>query len=77
MKSFPLAGFFKKLRASAREINRARGFKGTLWQDERFDRIVRDYNDYLEKWNYIRNNPVKSGLCQDLEEYPSLGARRI
>ena len=57
---------------SAREINKARGSKGSFWQEESFDRIVRDHDEYLEKWNYIRNNPVKTGLCQSPEEYPFL-----
>jgi REP element-mobilizing transposase RayT len=57
---------------SAREINKVRGTKGVLWQDENFDRIVRDYDEYLEKWNYIRLNPVKTGLCQYPEDYPYL-----
>ena len=57
---------------SAREINKARGAKGTLWQDESFDRIVRDYDEFLEKWNYIRLNAVKTGLCQAPEDYPYL-----
>jgi REP element-mobilizing transposase RayT len=57
---------------SAREINKARGSKGSLWQEESFDRILRDHDEYLEKWNYIRNNPVKTGLCQSPEEYPFL-----
>jgi hypothetical protein len=57
---------------SAREINKIRGTKGSFWLDENFDRIVRDYDEYLEKWNYIRGNPVKAGLCQVPEEYPFL-----
>jgi putative transposase len=57
---------------SAREINQARGSQGSLWQEESFDRIVRDHDEYLEKWNYIRNNPVENGLCQYPEEYPFL-----
>jgi putative transposase len=57
---------------SARAINQFRSTKGALWQDESFDRIVRDHDEYLEKWNYIRNNPVKSGLCQSPEDYPFL-----
>ncbi len=57
---------------SFREINRLRGTKGPLWQEESFDRIVRDYEEYLEKWHYIRVNPVKAGLCQAPEEYPLL-----
>ena len=57
---------------SAREINKTRGTKGALWQDESFDRIVRDYDECLEKWNYIRLNAVKTGLCQAPEDYPYL-----
>ena len=57
---------------SAREINKVRGTKGALWQDESFDRIVRDYDECLEKWNYIRLNAVKTGLCQAPEDYPYL-----
>jgi REP element-mobilizing transposase RayT len=57
---------------SAREINKVRGSKGSLWQEESLDRIFRDHDEYLEKWNYIRNNPVKNGLCQYPEEYPFL-----
>jgi REP element-mobilizing transposase RayT len=57
---------------SARAINKTRGAKGPLWQDESFDRIVRDYDEFLEKWNYIRLNAVKTGLCQTPEDYPYL-----
>lgn len=57
---------------SARAINKSRGTKGVLWLDESYDRIVRDYNEYLEKWNYIRNNPVKAELCQAPEDYAFL-----
>ena len=70
---YPLSKILQSIKGfSAREINRIRGTKGALWQEESFDRIVRDYDEYLEKWNYIRNNPVKSGLCQAPEEYPFL-----
>jgi len=59
-------------RFSARKINQGRGVQGSLWQDERFDRIVRDEAEFLEKWQYIRNNPVKAGLAIITEEYPWL-----
>lgn len=59
-------------RFSARKINQERGVQGSLWQDERFDRIVRDEVEFLEKWNYIRNNPVKAALALTPEEYPGL-----
>lgn len=60
---------------SAWKINRHRRVQGTLWQDERYDRIVRDEVEFLEKWNYIRNNPVKSGLADSPENYPWLYER--
>ncbi len=59
-------------RHSARVINQLRGKQGPLWQDERYDRIVRDENEFLEKWNYIRNNPVRLGLSDRPEDYPWL-----
>lgn len=57
---------------SSQKINKLRGSSGPLWQDERFDRIVRDEAEFLEKWNYIRNNPLKEELAASPEEYPWL-----
>lgn len=57
---------------SAHQINRQRGRKGSVWQDERFDRIIRDQGELEEKWGYIRHNPVKAGLVAVPEEYPWL-----
>jgi putative transposase len=54
---------------TAREINKLRGTKGSLWLDESYDRIIRDYDEYLEKWQYIRHNPVRAGLCEVPEAY--------
>jgi putative transposase len=59
-------------RFSARKINQARGEQGSLWQDERYDRIVRDEAEFLGKWEYIRNNPLKAGLASYPEDYPWL-----
>ena len=57
---------------TANEINRALGRRGAAWVDERFDRIVRDHAELLEKWQYIRNNPVKAGLCGRPGQWDSL-----
>lgn len=43
-----------------------------MGQDESFDRIVRDENEFLEKWNYIRNNPVKRELVNSPDEWIGL-----
>ena len=55
---------------SAHRINQQRRTSGSVWQDERFDRIVRDEKELNEKWQYIRNNPVKNGLSERPEDYP-------
>ena len=57
---------------SSQKINQQRGDQGSLWQTESFDRIVRDEAEFLEKWQYIRNNPIKIDLAQSSEEYPWL-----
>ena len=54
------------------KINSLLNRHGTLWQEEYFNRIVRDETEFLEKWNYIRNNPVKKELCQRPEEWDCL-----
>ena len=43
-----------------------------MWLDERFDRIVRDEAELMEKWTYIRLNPVKKGLCARPEDWDAL-----
>ena len=57
---------------SSQKINQQRREQGSLWQVESFDRIVRDEAEFLEKWQYIRNNPLKIDLAQSSEEYPWL-----
>ena len=54
---------------TANQINRSRNDSGTFWQAEYFDRIVRDEDEFHEKWNYMLNNPVKAGLCEQPSEY--------
>ena len=60
---------------SVHKINLSRGSKGSIWQDERYDRIVRDEVEFLEKWQYIMSNPVKKELAQHWEDYPWLYIR--
>ena len=62
-------------RFSVHEINKRQCAKGTLWQDERYDRMVRDEAEFSEKWDYIRNNPVKAGLAERPEKYAWLYER--
>jgi REP element-mobilizing transposase RayT len=54
---------------SAYKINRHRRAKGTVWQHESYDRIVRDAQEFDEKLNYMYNNPLKTGLTDDPSTY--------
>ena len=42
--------------------------KVPIWQEEYFDRIVRDEKEFLDKAQYILNNPLK--IWPEMEEYP-------
>ncbi|MBA4063359.1 MAG: hypothetical protein C0501_06535 [Isosphaera sp.] len=71
----PLAGYdlsrvMKGVKGvSANLLNRARGSSGHVWQDESYDRILRDEAEFNEKLEYMLSNPVKAGLCPVGEEY--------
>jgi len=54
---------------TAHEINKRRGTSGQVWQDESFDRIVRDDAEFEEKWQYIESNPIRAGLIAEGEGY--------
>lgn len=40
-----------------------------IWQDERYDRWMRDEDEIAEKWEYIVGNVVKAGLVGLPEQY--------
>ena len=50
-------------------INKNRKSKGSIWQAESFDRIIRNQEELSEKLNYMINNPVKKGLGDDPMNY--------
>ena len=47
---------------SAREINRLLGRRGTFWQAESYDHIVRDAVEWSAFAKYIRGNPEQASL---------------
>lgn len=47
---------------SSRRINALLGRKGTLWQRESYDHIVRDAKEFERVRAYIRENPTKARL---------------
>ncbi len=50
---------------SSKEVLKLRAATGSLWLDEYYDRIIRNAEDFDEKWNYIVTNPNRRGLPKD------------
>ena len=55
--------------ASAVHINRHLNRSGKLWESDYYDRCIRDMDHYHDSIAYIRNNPMKAGLCEKPEEW--------
>ena len=57
--------------ASAREANKLLGLTGQpFWQDESYDHLVRNQEEFGRIEHYILQNPVRAGLVRVEEEYP-------
>jgi REP element-mobilizing transposase RayT len=52
---------------TAVQINRLKGHGGSFWMRDYHDRFIRDLDHFLNAKAYIRNNPVKAGLCKTPE----------
>jgi REP element-mobilizing transposase RayT len=61
--------------ASSHKINRALGRKGSVWQAESFDHVLRSSESLDAKIVYILANPVRAGLVTKSEDYRSLWRR--
>lgn len=58
---------------TAHEINRTVNRRGSLWQDESFDRVIRSDGEYRKYAFYIWMNPVEAGLAHDPRDWPWWG----
>ena len=58
---------------TAKNAHRQIQFSKTLWQPEFFDHVLRAEENYEEKWNYVRNNPVRAGLVANSVDWPYQG----
>jgi REP element-mobilizing transposase RayT len=65
-------------RFTARECNKILGLTGSpFWQDESYDRLVRNRREFERIARYIEMNPVNAGLAALPEEFPWSSARPI
>jgi len=49
------------------------GVQKPHWQEGFFDHVLRSAESYSQKWDYVRMNPVRAGLCQKPEDWPYQG----
>jgi REP element-mobilizing transposase RayT len=57
-------------RFTAFEANRILGLTGRpFWQDESYDRVVRDQKEFTRIASYIEMNPVRAGLVPNSEDF--------
>ena len=66
--------FVQFWKSSAKQRINALGMPGRIWQLESFDHLLRCDESLGEKWEYVRNNPVRAGLCGVPEGYPFSGS---
>jgi len=57
---------------SSKQIPKVMLHTGKVWQDGRYDEMIKTEKELFNKWEYIRQNPVKAGLSVTPEEYPFL-----
>jgi putative transposase len=44
-----------------------------IWQRGFFDHLLRSDESYAQKWNYVRENPVRAGLVSKAGDWPYSG----
>lgn len=73
----PLPRLTKTLKTfTARRANQVLGLTGNpFWQEENYDRLVRNRREFDRIHNYIENNPLRAGLVADASEYLWSSAR--
>lgn len=70
-KNLPLDAIMQSLKGyTAYEANQALGRKGSFWEEESYDHVVRDDEEYARIVKYVLHNPVKAGLAKEWQGWP-------
>ena len=71
-KSLPI--FMQKWKQwSSKRMTRELKLAGGIWQEEFFDHVLRSSESYSQKWNYVKENPVRAGLVKKSDDWPFQG----
>lgn len=68
-----LSTWMKSLKNAVSKALRLAGIAPPHWQKGFFDHVLRSEESYSEKWEYVRDNPVRAGLVAREDEWPFQG----
>jgi putative transposase len=54
---------------TSKRIKKKCGIEGHVWQREFFDHLLRSDESYVQKWDYVFNNPVRAGLAKEANDW--------
>jgi hypothetical protein len=55
------------------QFTKKHGDKQHRWQPHHWDTRLRRVDSYAQKWDYVRNNPVRKGLVRGPDDWPYQG----
>ena len=58
---------------TSKRMARQLKLSGHLWQEEFFDHVLRSSESYGQKWEYVRENPVRAKLVVNSDQWPWQG----
>jgi len=68
-----LSNWIKSFKNTLSKTLRSVGHEGPHWQKGFFDHLLRSGESYSQKWDYVRENPVRAGLVAISEDWPYAG----
>lgn len=68
-----LSDWMKSLKNALSKHWRCHSVEAPHWQKGFFDHLLRSQESHAEKWKYVRENPVRAGLCHSADEWPYAG----
>jgi putative transposase len=53
----------------AMALNKRNGWKGHVWGERFFSKIISSFRSFIEVFDYIDSNPVKAGIAREPQEW--------
>ena len=69
----PLSKWVKSLKNTLSKTLRSLGCDAPHWRKGFFDHLLRSGESYSQKWDYVRENPIRAGLVSIPEDWPYAG----